>query len=126
MNAEKDNTFPRRVRVRKPADFTRAHNSPAFAADDVLVVKVCRNELPHARLGLSVSRRVGNAVIRNRWKRLIREAFRLSKANFPPGLDLVVRPRKEGSPSFDAICRSLPLLVERAARALDKSAGKQQ
>jgi ribonuclease P protein component len=44
------------------------------------------------RLGIIASKKVGNAVMRNRAKRLIREAFRKNKAAFPPGLDLVVIP----------------------------------
>ena len=55
------------------------------------------NGLDHARLGISVSRKkVKTAVARNRLKRLIREAFRLSKAELPAGLDLVVVPRHTG------------------------------
>jgi ribonuclease P protein component len=43
-----------------------------------------------ARLGVTVSRRVGNAVVRNRVKRLVREVFRLNAAWFAPGRDYVV------------------------------------
>ena len=115
--------FPRETRVVRSDDFKRAHESPAFAADEVLVVKLARNEggpakLAPARLGLSVSRKVGNAVIRNRWKRRIREAFRLTRSRLPTGIDIVVRPRRGGEPSFDAIHESLPRLVDRAARKL--------
>ena len=66
-------------RIRKQADFDRVYNARAYVADDMLVINGSTNELTHSRLGLSVSRKVGNAVARNRWKRLIREAFRLSR-----------------------------------------------
>ena len=69
--------FPKSARVRKQDDFVRVYSTNAYAADGVLVVQVGKNtEDENCRLGLSVSRKVGNAVVRNRWKRLIREVFR--------------------------------------------------
>ena len=112
-----DNRFPKEMRLRKQAEFDRAYKARLFAADDVLIVNGCASGLSHPRLGLSLSRKVGNAVTRNRWKRLIREAFRLSK-ELPPGLDLVVRPQKGAEPDFQAIARSLPALAQRIERKL--------
>ena len=111
-----DNRFPKQLRLRKQAEFDRVYQARLFAADDVLIVNGYASGLSHPRLGLSVSRKVGKAVIRNRWKRLIREAFRLSKTQLPPGLDLVVRPQKGAEPDFQAIARSLPALAQRILR----------
>jgi ribonuclease P protein component len=113
--------FPAEYRVRKQADYDRVYAARAFAADDVLVVNGAANELTYPRLGLSVSRKVGGAVQRNRWKRLIREAFRLSQQELPRGIDLVVRPQRGARPDFHAIRRSLPALAHRIARRLKKS-----
>ena len=67
------------ARLRRDAGFVVVHAAP--------------NGLTRTRLGLAVGRRAGNAVRRNRLKRLIREAFRLSRAEMPPGLDIVVSVR---------------------------------
>lgn len=113
-----DNRFPKEMRLRKQAEFDRVYKARVFAADEVLIVNGVANDLGHPRLGLSISRKVGNAVMRNRWKRRIREAFRLSKAQLPTGVDLVVRPQKGAEPDFHAIARSLPALAARIERKL--------
>ncbi len=113
--------FPKSCRVRKQADFDRVNRQKAFAADDILVLRGSPNGREHARLGLSVSRKVGNAVVRNRWKRLIREAFRLSRENIPQGMDFVVRPRRGAVAELAAIQASLPRLCWRLAKLAKKA-----
>src|SRR5262245_16236453 len=110
--------FGKALHLRKPQEFDRVYQARVYAADEVLVINGDRNGLAHARLGLSVSKKVGKATLRNRWKRLIREAFRLSLEQLPPGIDLVVRPQKDAAPDFAAISRSLPALAARIARRL--------
>jgi ribonuclease P protein component len=116
-----DQRFGKALRIRRPADFDKVYRSPVYAVDRVLVVRGCRNELAYSRLGISVSRKVGNAVFRNRWKRLIREAFRLCKQQLPDGLDLVVRPRKGADPELQAILRSLLRLAPQIAKRLKRN-----
>lgn len=84
--------FPKAVRLRTKAEFDRVYAAKCKAADGTLLMFVRPNGLPHPRIGLSVSRKVGSAVVRNRVKRLLREAFRLSQHGLPTGLDLVVIP----------------------------------
>jgi ribonuclease P protein component len=61
---------------------------------------------------------VGGAVARNRWKRLLREAFRLKQANIPSGLDLIVIPRQTAKPELGRLMKSLPALARRLAKRL--------
>jgi ribonuclease P protein component len=82
--------FPAALRVKRGEDFDRAYAARRRRDFGAIVVYACPNGLPVTRLGLSVSRKVGGAVARNRVKRLVREAFRTSAAALPPGLDLVV------------------------------------
>jgi len=113
-----DERFPRKYRLRTRTDFDRVYQNDAYAADRVLVVRGCQNGLPYPRLGLSVSRKVGGAVVRNRWKRLIREAFRKSRSELPAGLDLVFRPRRGAELDYAAISESLPKVARQLAKRL--------
>jgi ribonuclease P protein component len=113
-----DARFPARFRLRRGADFARVYERHRSASDDVLLVYACENTLGYPRLGVSVSRKVGGAVERNRWKRLIREAFRLSRNELPAGVDLVVIPRATDA-ELRAIRASLVRLAARAAVKLD-------
>jgi ribonuclease P protein component len=78
--------------------------------------------LPHSRIGLSVSRRFGSAVRRNKIRRLYREAFRLSKVELPVGLDLVIVPRSNEIPTLDNLMRSFRTLAPKVANRLAKEA----
>ena len=113
-------TFLPHEHLRRPADFKRAFDRRRSAADGKLIVYVCENGLPHSRLGLSVSRKNGNAVHRNRMRRLYREAFRLSRHDMPPGIDLVLVPRKPDQPTLEDLIKALPRLVRQAARKLEQ------
>ncbi|MCA9084869.1 MAG: ribonuclease P protein component [Planctomycetaceae bacterium] len=109
-------TFSRESRVRRGNDFRTCFESGSRAGDGQLLVFVLKNGLAKTRLGVSVSRKHGNAVARNRRKRLIREAFRLCRDSLPSGLDVVVVPRQNANPQLRDFRTSLKALVSRIVR----------
>ena len=123
MNAQR---FPKSSRLLKAEQFRRVFARRASASDAQLIVYACENELDQTRLGLVVSRKIGNAVVRNRWKRCLRESFRLLDGQLPNGLDLIVMPKAGATPEFAAISESLLRLVERAKKRLVSKAHRQQ
>ena len=84
--------FPRRCRLRKREEFKHAFAEGRKITGFHFRIVVCQNSLGYPRLGLAVSRRVGNSVVRNRTKRRIRELFRRNRHRFPISADIVVIP----------------------------------
>ena len=105
-------------RIRRGQDFENIYNTRLRAGDDFLLVFAVHNALGKTRFGVSVSKKHGNAVKRNRPKRLLREAFRLSQNDLPEGLDLVLIPRQNSAATLEDYRRSLVQLVNRLNRKL--------
>jgi ribonuclease P protein component len=124
MSAAADRPFAFRPHehLRRPADFRRVYDFRRSMSDARIIVYAAPNGLPHLRVGLSVSRKVGQATFRNRLRRLYREAFRLTRHEMPTGLDLVIIPRGKEEPDLDDLKRSLPHLVRQLARRIGKEA----
>ena len=81
-------------------DFVNVYTSGKSYANKFLVIYTLKNNSDRNRLGISVSKKVGNSVVRHRLKRLIKESYRLHEKMFNSGLDIVVIARK-GSDACD-------------------------
>ncbi|MFM7107183.1 MAG: ribonuclease P protein component [Planctomycetaceae bacterium] len=101
--------FPRAARLLRPGDFARVYGRKRSAAAGPIVVYAAPNRCVDggARLGLSVSRRIGGAVVRNRWKRVLREAFREVRGDLPAGTDVIVVVRSGQAPAGAGAARIL-------------------
>lgn len=82
-------TLPKSSRVRKRAEFVRIQTSGVKIEAGCLMARASKRASGETRLGITISSKVGNAVVRNRVRRRVREAFRLSRAQFPPGVDII-------------------------------------
>ena len=89
--------FPKTARLLKRSEFLRISNTGAkFHSANFVVISSANSEC-ESRLGITVSGKVGNAVIRNRIKRRVREFFRHRRAAFRSNLDIVVIARKSAA-----------------------------
>lgn len=76
--------------LKKNRDFQVVYRQGTSYANRYLVMYVKENHLERNRIGISVSKKVGNSVVRHRLTRLIRESYRLNEQKFRSGLDIVV------------------------------------
>lgn len=88
-----DFRFTKAERLTLNREFERVFNEGKIFKNAHVVLYVVPNELQYSRLGLVVSKKVGNAVRRNRAKRLLREAYRLNKHLLTAHVDIIAIPR---------------------------------
>ena len=81
--------------LKKNNEFQRVYRKGTSQANRYLVMYVLPNQHMMNRLGISVSKKVGNSVVRHRLTRLIRESYRLNEAEFENSLDIVVVARPQ-------------------------------
>lgn len=122
MNAANDARrrlrFGPELRIRRHGEFDRVMRRGVRLSDHRLTLWADDNGLSHPRLGLVVGRRHGDAVARHRLKRVLREAFRLSQHDLPPGVDLAVAPSPTTPLSLASARAALVQLAQRAAKRL--------
>lgn len=101
--------------LKKNREYKRVYSRGKYVADRFIVMYYLPNSLGEGRLGFSVSKKVGKAVVRNRIRRLFKEACRLNRAVFPKGYDIIFLARSE-SPgrSYRQVEESVLKLLKRA------------
>ena len=90
-------SFKKSERILKNEDYTSVRLSGVSRYTKHFRVTYMPNDSGITRLGITVSKKIGNAVKRNRIKRVLRELFRLNKSFFPDGYDIVIVARKDAS-----------------------------
>ena len=90
-----DNSFPKDLRIRKRKDFIYVYNNGRKFFTENFIMFIAKNSLNLPRIGITVTKKYGKAVKRNRLKRLIREFFRLNKKILQNGYDFLFTAKKE-------------------------------
>lgn len=110
--------FPRHRRLRSSRDFAQTYAQKQKAGNSVLLLFAARNDLGRTRIGLSVSRKNGNSIVRHRIRRLLKEAYRLEQHRIPEGLDLILIPRPDSNATLAELRDAIVALSQKLQRRL--------
>lgn len=92
--------------IKKNSDFQNVYKHGKSYANRQLVMYVKQNNEKNSRIGISVSKKVGNSVVRHRLVRLVRESYRLNENNLNQNVDIVVVVRVQAKDAdFHEICK---------------------
>ncbi len=120
-----DQRFPRALRLRGHDAFGVVIRQGAVAANDFVVAYALRRDREINRFGITIPKKVGNAVVRNRWKRAIREAIRHCQHDVPSAFDFVIRPKKGAVLHSKALASAMRSLFRRAAQRAESQSNRQ-
>lgn len=115
----------RDLRLRSPRDFERARAEGRSWSNSLLVIVVRPNDLPANRYGFAVGKRVGNAVRRNRAKRLMRESARMLHPRLRQGHDVlfIARNRFGSQTSYGDVVKTMGDLAARSGLLREQEPG---
>lgn len=124
-----DLSFPKKKRLITNKQFRAVLARKLRVSDNLLILYMAENDCGYARLGLSISKSCGGAVVRNRLKRLLREVFRRNQEQIPAGFDYLLmmspqwsnRNKDDIMPTFGQMRTSFLTLVGAAQERLKKS-----
>jgi ribonuclease P protein component len=110
----KELSYGKPERVTKRSRYKAIYNQGVWRSSQHFTTVTCSNTQGDKRLGITVTKKTGNAVKRNRIKRLIREFFRLHKSLFPEKHDVIIMAKKNVPPlTFRQACQELTELFTR-------------
>lgn len=102
------------VTLKKNYEFSRVFNKGSFYVGRHIIVYALPNKLSSNRMGISASKKAGNAVIRNKKKRLIRECYKHYEDFMKSGYDIVIAARSEQTvPKYVAILKEFKYLLKK-------------
>ncbi|WAA09534.1 ribonuclease P protein component [Fervidibacillus albus] len=98
----------KKYRIKKNEDFQKIFQKGKSTANRQFIIYRLENGRDHFRIGLSVSKKIGNAVVRNRIKRYVRQAFHELEQEIRPSYDLIIIARKSAKDmSYQEVKKSL-------------------
>jgi ribonuclease P protein component len=102
------------ISLKNKREFSIVYNAKQSKANQTIVMYIRKNDIAYNRLGISVSKKVGNSVIRHRIIRLVREAYRLNNYQIKQGYDLIVVGRVQSKDSdYHVMERAFLNLIKR-------------
>lgn len=114
--------FPQRLRLRKRTTFKQVYEQGRFLSNQLIAVHFFPHPEQASRVGFTAGKRLGNAVVRNRCKRRLKECYRLFREEAPGGIDMIVVARKKmvGS-EWEMVVAAFRDLLRRTKKVLTRN-----
>jgi ribonuclease P protein component len=113
LEAVQAHSFPKSERLRRRRDFIATSQTGTKVTGRYFIVISLQRPCGGVRIGITASRKVGGAVVRNRIKRLVRECYRLNKGWFASADYSVIARSSAVGIGLDAVCKDLSLVLQK-------------